>query len=97
MMTDPASIDLAVGGVAMPFLISVINQAGWSPKLKGAIAFALCLSAAALLALLHGTLTWDTWRDSAILTTGAAMVMYHALWRPSGLAPAVEDATTITT
>jgi peptidoglycan/LPS O-acetylase OafA/YrhL len=96
-MTDPTSIDLALGGVAMSFLISVINQSRWSPKVKGIIAFAACLGAAAGLAALHGTLTWASWRDTAIPVTGAAMVMYHALWRPSGLAPAVEDATSVDT
>lgn len=94
-MTDTASFDLAIGGVAMPFLIAIINQSHWSPKVRGVVAFAACLGAAALLSALHGTLTLTHWRDSAILVTGAAMVMYHALWRPSGLAPALEDATTL--
>jgi hypothetical protein len=94
-VTDIASFDLAVGGVAMPFLIALINQAHWNPKVRGLVAFAACLGAAALLAALHGTLTLTSWRASAITVTGAAMVMYHALWKPSGLAPAVEAATTI--
>ncbi len=94
-MTDAASFDLAIGGVAMPFIIALINQSSWNPKLRGVVAFAACLGAAALLAALHGTLTLGHWRDTAILVTGAAMVMYHALWKPSELAPAVEDATTL--
>jgi hypothetical protein len=94
-MTDTASFDLAIGGAVMPFLIAIINQATWNPKLKGVVAFALCLGAAALLAALHGTLTLTNWRDTAILVTSAAMVMYHALWKPSGLAPAIETATTV--
>ena len=94
-MTDTASFDLAIGGVAMPFLIAIINQSRWSPKLRGLVAFAACLGAAALLAMLHGTLTLTHWRDTAILVTGAAMVMYHSLWKPSGLAPAIEDATSL--
>lgn len=94
-MTDTASIDLALGGVVMPFVISFVNQSGWSPKLKGLVAFAACLGASVLLAALHGELTLDSWRDTAILVTGASIAMYHLLWKPSGLAPAVEDATTI--
>lgn len=94
-MTDTASFDLAVGGVAMPFLIALLNQTHWSPKLRGFVAFAACLGASALLAALHGTLSVGSWRDTAILVTGAAMVMYHALWKPSGLAPVVESATTL--
>jgi len=95
-MTDSTSFDLAVGGVAMPFLIALINQSHWSPKLRGLVAFAACLGAAAALAALHGTLTLTSWCSTAITVTGAALVMYHALWKPSGLAPAVETATTIT-
>lgn len=96
MMTNTASFDLAVGGVALPFLIAFINQTTWNPKARGAVAFAVCLVAAAILAAVHGTLTLGHWRDTTVLVTGAAMVMYHALWKPSGLAPAFEDATTIT-
>jgi peptidoglycan/LPS O-acetylase OafA/YrhL len=94
-MTDSTSIDLALGGVAMPFLIAAINQRGWDPKLKGTVAFLACLGAAAILAAIHGTLTLENWRDTAIVVTGASMVMYHALWKPSGLAPAVEDKTSV--
>jgi hypothetical protein len=94
-MTGDTSIDIAVGGVLMPFVIAVINQAHWNSKVRGAVAFLLCLASAAGLAALHGTLTWGHWRDAAVVVTGAAMVMYHALWKPSGLAPAVESATTI--
>jgi ribose/xylose/arabinose/galactoside ABC-type transport system permease subunit len=94
-MSTDTSIDLAIGGVVMPFLIAAVNQSYWNAKLKGAIAFLLCLGAAALLAALHGTLTLAQWRDTAIVVTGAALVMYHSLWKPSGIAPAVEDTTTI--
>jgi hypothetical protein len=94
-MSDAANFDITIGGVFMPFLIAMVNQAHWSPKLRGAVAFVLCLGAAAVLAAIHGTFTLTHWRDTAVLVTGAAMVMYHALWKPSGLAPAVEGATTI--
>jgi len=94
-MSTDTSIDLAIGGVVMPYVIAVINQNHWSPKLRGSVAFLACLGGAALLAWWHGTLNWADWRNTAIIVTGAAMVMYHALWEPSGLAPAVENATTI--
>jgi hypothetical protein len=94
-MTNAASFDLTVGGVAMPFLIALINQSSWNPKVRGIVAFLACLGAGALLAALHGTLTLANWRDTAVLVTGATMVMYHALWKPSGLAPAVENATSL--
>lgn len=94
-MTNAASFDLTVGGVAMPFLIALINQSSWNPQVRGIVAFLACLGAAALLAALHGTLTLANWRDSAVLVTGATMLMYHALWKPSGLAPAVENATSL--
>lgn len=94
-MSEAANVDVTIGGVLMPFVIALINQSHWNPKVRGAVAFVLCLGAAALLAAMHGTLTWTHWRDTAVLVTGSAMVMYHALWKPSGLAPAVEDGTTI--
>lgn len=96
MMPDTASFDLAVGGLALPFIIAFVNQTTWNPKVRGAVAFVACLVAAAILAAVHGTLSLGSWRDTTVLVTGAAMVMYHALWKPSGLAPAFEDATTIT-
>jgi len=94
-MNTDTSIDVAIGGVLMPFIIAAINQRTWSAKLRGAVAFLACLTAAALLAVIHGTLTLAHWRDTAIVVTGSALIMYHALWLPSGLAPAVEKATTI--
>jgi hypothetical protein len=94
-MTADTSIDLAVGGVLMPFIIAVINQRSWSPQIRGAVAFVVCLIASAVLAWTHGDLTWGDWRNTAVVVTGASMVMYHALWKPSGLAPAVEDATSV--
>lgn len=94
-MTDATSFDLAIGGAALPFLIAFVNRPTWDPKVRGAVAFGVCLVAAALLAWLHGTLTLAHWRDTAVLVTGSAMVMYHALWKPSGLAHALEDATTL--
>lgn len=90
-----ASIDVAIGGTLVPFLISIVTQAPWSPKLKGAVAFLVCLGIGALLAAFHGTLTLAHWRDSAIAVTAAAILMYRQLWQPSGLAPAVEQATTV--
>jgi hypothetical protein len=94
-MSTETSIDLVIGGVVMPFIIAVINQSRWNVRVRGMVAFLACLVMAALLALLHGDLTVAAWRDTAILVTGSAMAMYHALWRPSGLAPAVQDATSI--
>lgn len=97
-MTDTTQVNLVIGGVLMPFIIALINQAHWSAKLKGVVAFLACLAAAAVVEALRHRLTWDDWRPTAEVIVGAALAMYKWLWGPtaSGLAPAIESATTVT-
>lgn len=95
-MTPNTGLDLLIGGTLVPFVISVINQTHrWSSQVRGSVAFAVCLLAAVALARLHGELTPAGWEASAVAVTGAAVVMYREIWKPSGLAGLVESTTNL--
>lgn len=80
-------------GFAMPALIALINQTRWTKPLKGLVAFILCVLAAFVTVWLRGELTGATWTTSTLIVFGAAITTYHTWWRPSGIAPSIEAAT----
>lgn len=95
-MSDPTAVDALIGGILMPLIIALINQWHWSSKLKAIVALLACMVAAAVVQWLRGPLNVHAWRDTLVVITGAALIMYHTWWRPSTIAPALEAATTVT-
>lgn len=85
-----------VVGFALPGLIAVITREAWSPKAKSVAAFAVCLAAAAVTAAAAGDLTPAGWGAGVLIVFAAARTSYAGLWRPTGVAPAIEAATSPT-
>lgn len=94
-MTPDTAITLLVGG-GMPFVIALINQAHWSPKVRAVMAALLCCVCAVILCWWRGELNWTDWRATVVAVLGAALFAYQTFWKPSTIAPSVEAATTIT-
>lgn len=92
---DVNPIDLLIGGAVMPLVIAVLNQRRWAAQVKALVALAACLLVALLLAFLRGPLVLTDWRDTALVVAGTAFASYQLYWRPSGIAPAVEEATSL--
>lgn len=92
---DVNPIDLLIGAVVMPNAVAVLNQRQWSAQTKGLVALAACLLMALLLAFLRGPIVLTAWRDTAMVVAGSAFIAYRQFWQPSGIAPAVESATTL--
>lgn len=92
---DVNPIDLLVGSAIMPPVIALLNQRRWSAQLKGLVALLACLAAAVGVELIRGPLALSSWRDTALVVAGSAFAGYQLWWRPSGIAPAVEAATTL--
>lgn len=90
---DVNPVDLLIGSAIMPPVIAVLNRRAWSSQAKGAVAMVACLLAALLVEFLRGPLAVTGWRDTAIVVAGSSMVAYRLWWQPSGIAPAVEAAT----
>jgi hypothetical protein len=83
-------------GFLLPPLLSVLMQKHWKPGFKAVVAFVGCLLAAVGTVLIQQD-GWDgqKWLESALAIFIAAITSYKGLWKPVGVAPAIEDATTI--
>lgn len=93
-MMDVNAFDLAMGAAVLPPVIAVVNQRHWPAQLKGIVALLICCLYALLMTIVRGTVHWDAWRNVLLTVAGAAFVLYRTWWQPSGIAPAIEAATT---
>lgn len=91
---DVNAFDVTVGAALLPPAIAVINQWHWSAQLKGLAALLVCALYALGITIVRGRVHWDNWRDVLLTVAGAAFVAYRVWWQPSGIAPAIEAATT---
>lgn len=90
---DTAGWSLLVGGL-MPLLIAVVHQPKWSAAAKSKVAVGAAVvggiaTAAATGGIGHG--------ETVVTAIGAVLLAsqtaYHAIWRPTQVAPAIEFAT----
>lgn len=85
----------ALVGALLPTVVAVVNQPRW-PAWGRALATALvCVVAGFVAALSAGDLTGKTWLESAGVVFAAALVAYHAYWKPSGITTAIEQKTAL--
>lgn len=82
-------------GLLLPALIALVNQAHWPSGFKAVVAFIACFIAAGITAWAEGTLTFANWATSLIVVFTTARTTYAGLWRPTGVAPALESSTTV--
>lgn len=95
-MNEKLALANTLIGFLLPHAIALVNQLHWGPRLKAAVAFAVCTLAAAVTSYVAGELTPADLALSAMTVFGAAQVSYQQLWQPTGIAPAIEQATTFT-
>lgn len=80
-------------GAVLPPLIALVNQATWSPAWRFIVAVITSIITAGVTVWLRGEFNPDNWFRSALVVALAAIATYHAGWKPSGIAPAIEVAT----
>lgn len=84
-----------IAGFALPPVIAVIQQKDWGHGFRAVVTFVIALGVAAITVAIHeGGWSADTWVESALLTLVTAIATYKGFWKPTGVAPALEDATT---
>lgn len=83
-------------GFALPPALAVVQQTGWSPRLRAVVAFLACLAAAVGTVLVQQD-GWDTqkWVESSLLILVTALATYRNFWKPTGIAPAIETKTNV--
>ena len=95
-MTDPLVLWSGVVGFVLPPVLAVVMQARWRPEVKGLVAFAACLAAAAGTVWLRGDPgRGEDLTGSALLVFAGAIATYRLYWKPTGIAPAIERATDV--
>ena len=78
----------------MPHVIAVVQQPGWSNGLRSVVTFVACVGAAIGTVLIQrGGWSWHDWVSSTLLILVTAIATYKGLWKPVGIAPAVEGST----
>jgi hypothetical protein len=83
----------ALVGSLMPPVVAVANRPTWRPWVKGAVTIGSCLVAAVVTAYLNGTASGGDLTRSGLVVALTAVGTYRVFWRPSGIAPAIEKAT----
>lgn len=81
-------------GFLMPLAISVIKQTWWPDWVKSVVAFACCFAAAVGTAYFNGNFDGRDVVTCFLVTFTIAMGSYYGFWKPTGIAPRLERATT---
>ena len=85
----------AIVAFVIPLVMALLNQTQWAAHIKAALFFAVSLVAAGGTAYFQGDLTGKRWLDSALIIVPAAAAFYHGFWKPVGIAPKLEEITTV--
>lgn len=93
-MDDLAMWSLIVG-FFLPKLLATVIQTKWSEKEKAIVAFVGCLVAAVGTTYFTDGFGGGNYVSSALAIFVAAQVSYKALWKPTGVAPAIETKTNV--
>lgn len=83
----------AIVAFVIPLVLSVLNQSKWSSTMKAVVFFLVSIVAAAGTAYFQGDLTGKRWLDAALVIVPAAAAFYHGFWKPTGIAPVLEEGT----
>jgi hypothetical protein len=84
-------------GFLLPQAIALLNQVKWTARVKSIVAFAACVIAAGITTVAAGDFDATNLILSATTVFAVARTSYAGLWRPTGLAPAIEEATSLGT
>lgn len=95
---SPAEAWAVLLGLVTPLLASVINQPRWSAAQRRVFSIVTAVLVGVVNLLVQGgfditTLTWANALSSLVLLIGASQAAYTFLWKPTGVADKVEQAT----
>jgi hypothetical protein len=89
----PVALWLMAVGFFSPPVIAIIQQSRWSARRQSIVAFLFYLVVAAVTAWLNGIFTAVGLVTAVLVVFVIASTAYKALWKPTGVAPAIEQAT----
>jgi hypothetical protein len=80
-------------GTFLPLAIAAVNRQRWTSQAKGVMTFVISTAAAAGTSYFAGEFSGEDLVTSFLIVLVSATVTYTVFWKPSGIAPAVEQAT----
>ena len=91
---SPVALWLIAVGIFSPLAISTIQQSRFSERTQSIIAFGFYVLVAAVTCLLNGVFTASSLFVAILVVFITGSAAYKNLWKPTGVAPAIEAATT---
>lgn len=82
-------------GFFLPLIVSVVVQQRWSDMQKATATFCCCIVAAAGTAWFNGMLDVSDIARCFLIVFTLAIATYYGFWKPTGVAPRIESATSI--
>lgn len=93
--TELIAIILSVGSL-LPLLIAVVNQPHWSAKVRTILSVAVSGLAGLVTYVTENGLEFDSASAVVVAVVGvilASVASYQSIWKPSGIARRIENAT----
>ena len=81
-------------GLLVPFAQSIVQRPEWSQKVRVALALGLALAVGLATVLSEGNFDLGNWFGTAGLVLAASQTAYALVYKPTGVAKALEQATT---
>lgn len=86
-----------VVGFFLPLVMAVIIQTGWQQQIQAVLAFLAVLVASAVTVFLQtDDWDWSNWLNSALVILVTTISAYKGFWKPTGIAPTIEEKTSPT-
>ena len=91
----PVALWLLAVGFFSPLVIAVIQQSAWSARRQSVVAFGFYLAVALVTAWLQGIFNTVGIVTAVLVVFVTASTAYKNLWKPTGVAPAIESKTLV--
>lgn len=91
----PVALWLLAVGFFSPLVIAVIQQTRWSARRQAIVAFAFYVGVSTVTAWLNGIFNTAGIIVAILVIFVTAGNAYKLLWKPTGVAPAIEKATPV--
>lgn len=96
-MTDLQMWELVVGFLSATFVLPAVQQPRWSAKVRAAVTFGYCVVVGLVTAYLTGAFAGvhdlRAGVSAVLFMLVTAVASYHGFAKPTGVAPAIERAT----
>jgi hypothetical protein len=84
-----------IAGFFTPLALSVVIQTGWPRGVQSVLAFGVAAVLAVVTTALEAELNFEDWVTSLFVVLTATISTYYGIWKPTGVAPSLEQSTTL--